>query len=88
MDRINKPTSAKPRTVEGVVFRCYRTGMLKTAWRSDDGRLEAGDNYHSTTYYAAVDGAGIGATPTSLRCKRFRSLENAMRAAVKAAKQP
>lgn len=69
-----RPTGAAPKTIDGVIFRCYRTGIGRYEWRSDDNRLATGQNYHRGSYYAAV---GLQRFD-----KRFRSLENAMKFAV------
>lgn len=74
-----KPTGAAPRTVDGVTFRCFSVGVMLTEWRSEDGRLAAGSSHNHTHNWARVDGTLL---PT-----KFRSLENAMRAAVKAGAQ-
>ena len=71
-----KPTSASPQVIDGVTFRCYHTGIQRYEWRSDDGRCSAGLNPFSSTYYGQADGTTIK--------KRFRSLTNAMKAAVAA----
>lgn len=74
-------TSARPIIVDGVTFHCYRTGILRYVWTSEDGRLEVGSNHHADTYCAAVDGTAIeGANPH--KAKRFRSQSAAMLAAV------
>lgn len=68
-------TGAKPKVVEGVTFHCHRNGTLRYEWRSEDGRVRCGDRSGTlSTYYAIVDGA--------MWSTRFRSLENAMRAAI------
>lgn len=72
-------TAARPCVVDGVTFHCYRTGILRYQWRSEDGRCAVGRNYERSTHYAAVDG-------TSLK-PNFRSIETAMHAAVKRAKE-
>lgn len=71
---IGKPTKAKPKVVGGVTFRCYVVGILQTSWKSDDGRIECAVRYSGSTYFAAVDGKGLG--------KNFRRLDTAMKAAV------
>lgn len=74
-------SKAPPKIIDGVTFTCWRTfdGYIsRYKWRSDDGRCVAWSPTHADTHRAAVDGGAIG--------KKFRSLENAMRAAVKAAK--
>lgn len=70
-------TSAKPINVGGVVFACYRVGILNHRWITGDGRLSVGHRFvHSATFNATVDGEGLG--------KRFRFQSTAMKAAVKA----
>jgi hypothetical protein len=51
-----KLTGARPREVDGVVFRCYHTGIMQYVWRSDDGRLEVGNRGTRKTYYITVNG--------------------------------
>lgn len=70
--------SVKPITVEGVTFHCYRTGILRSEWRSEDGVLTANRNTNRSTYHAGVNGDSVG--------RLFRSLKAAMGAAVKASK--
>jgi hypothetical protein len=79
----DKRTGAAPKVVDGVTFHCYRTGILTTEWRSEDGRLGASlySQYHAT-YVARVGEKYL----EWFFGKRFRSLENALRAAVKAGK--
>lgn len=74
----DRRTSAQPITVNGVIFRCYDLGMLQYEWRSEGGRFTAARRPMRETFHASVDGIGL---PT-----RFRSLESAMRSAIKAAK--
>ena len=74
-------TGARPQVVDGITFHCYRTGILRSKWISDDGRLQVQNNYNSSTYCASVEGAVIaGSNP--MRAKRFRSMTAAMLAAV------
>lgn len=74
-----KPTSARPKIIDGVAFRCYQSGVAAYYWQSDDARIVArGNHFRSVTYSAFVDKKIIG--------QRYRSIENAMRAGVKAAK--
>jgi hypothetical protein len=68
-------TGARPRIVDGVTFCCWRVGILRCVWRSEDGRLSCAQDYGRASYRAAVAGVGID--------KRFRSLEAAMRGAIK-----
>lgn len=70
----DKRTGARPQTISGVTFNCWHTGILRYEWRSDDNRLAAGSNYNKATYYGEVDGQRLG--------KKFRTLTNAMAAAV------
>ena len=49
-----KPTSAHPRVVDGVTFRCYHTGIHRNEWISDDGRSRALHNYRMTYYDALL----------------------------------
>jgi hypothetical protein len=71
-----KPTRALPQVIDGVTFRCYHTGIQRYEWRSDDGRCSAGCNPFLNTFYGKADGTTIK--------KRFRSLTNAMKAAIAA----
>jgi hypothetical protein len=74
-------TGAPPRDVLGVRFTCWRTGIMVTAWRSDDGRLEVGRNREASTYWARVNGAAA-TNPETGKPRRFLSLGAAMQAAV------
>jgi len=79
-------TSAQPRVVDGVTFFCYHAGVLRYAWRSEDGRIEVARNAgRSTTYRASVDGVPIRGTSFNGLARRFLTEAAAMRAAVKAA---
>lgn len=75
-----KRTSAPPRVIDGVTFLCWRLGICRYVWRSEDGRIAADRIGDCSTYWASVDGTRLG--------KRFRSLENAMRAGVALAGKP
>ena len=70
----NLLTKATPKVINGVTFRCYKTGIAQSTWRSDDGRCAAWSPAHRNSHRASVDGVGLKT--------RFRSLENAMKAAV------
>lgn len=74
-------TSAPPQVVDGVTFHCYRTGVLRNAWISEDGRIYVQRNYNSDTYHAAVDGTAIAGT-NPMKSRRFRTQSAAMLAAV------
>ena len=86
-----KPTKAHPHVVEGVTFRCYRTlGGFHFHWMSDCERLGACSLFHG--YHATVDGRALtnppkDGRPYGSKLKQFRSLEGAMRAAVKQGKK-
>ena len=69
-----KRTGANPIEVSGVVFECWKTGIMQYAWISKDGKLRVYRPSHKTTYTAIVDGNVIG--------RRFQTERNAMRAAV------
>jgi hypothetical protein len=74
-------TSAKPITVDGVTFHCYRCGILRAHWVSEDGRISVQRNHNADTYSAGLDGNGIaGANP--MKSKRFRTQSAAMLAGV------
>jgi hypothetical protein len=81
---IEKATGAIPITVQGVTFRCYCTGILRYRWVSDDGLCAVSESPHSSTYTATVNGVTLRAAD-GVRARRFRSLKNAMVAAVKVA---
>jgi hypothetical protein len=81
-----KPTGAAPKLINGVTFYCYRTGILRCEWRSDDGRIRAARNHNRETYWAAVDGATILGRNLS-KNKLFRSLDSALIAGTFAAGQ-
>lgn len=73
-----RPTGAKPKVIDGITFRCYRVGILRYAWISECRRFRVTRNAERETYGAACDGKGLG--------KRFRKMENAFKAAIKAGK--
>jgi hypothetical protein len=76
-----KCLSGRPRVYKGVTFRPYRRGILLYIWVSDCERFKV---FHlgqsGTTYAAMADGKDLG--------KRFRSIENAMLAAVRYRHKP
>ncbi len=74
---ILKPSSAPPRTICGVEFRCYRTGISRYAWFEPAGRGYIGSN-RGSTYYAMFDGKMLG--------KRYRTMMTAMEAVAAALK--
>lgn len=74
-------TSAPPQVIDGVTFHCYRTGIGRTAWISEDGRIHVQRNYNSETYCASIDGTSIEGTKP-MKAKRFRTQSAAMLAAV------
>lgn len=79
-----KLTGAPSKMVGGVTFRCYSVGILKTEWRSEDGRIVVG---HATNFghaWATVDGMPVRSDHKNIHTKpkRFRTTENAMREAV------
>lgn len=53
--------------------------MMNTQWRATGMNIAAGHNYNLATYYAEVEGKRLKT--------RFRTLDNALKAAVKAMKQ-
>lgn len=72
-----KPTGAPPKIINGVTFRCYRTGIMSREWQSECLRLAVHSTYNNTAYLARVDGEYItGRNPA--KTKRFRTLEAAM----------
>jgi hypothetical protein len=75
-----KATGARPKTICGLTLRCYRAGIRKYVWRSDDGRIEIGEfSLTKETLYAKVDGELIR---TDAKAKRFRSAEGAVKGAL------
>ena len=72
-----KPTSAQPRDVGGHIWRCYKAGILTYEWRTDGGLWAVGRNANRETYWARVGDRYLQ--------RRFRSMEAAMKAAIKAA---
>lgn len=74
-------TGAPPRMIDGIEFCCWRTGIAFYEWRSPDGRLSVWSAFRNTGYHASVDGATIaGANPK--KSKKFKTIENAARAAI------
>jgi hypothetical protein len=73
-----KPSSASPRTIGGVQFRCYKTGISNYCWFDPSGRSRIGSN-RGSTYFAVLDGVLLG--------KRYRSLRSAMLATAAALKK-
>lgn len=71
---VEKRTSAPPKAIEGVTFHCYRTGIGRYRWRSEDSRIEADRNFEASTYWSSLDGSTFKT--------RFRSMEAAMRHAI------
>lgn len=72
-------TSAPPRTINQIVFHCYK-GRFNTAWYSEDGRLRVKQRSGAETFIAWVDDEFIaGSNPD--KAKRFRTMDAAMLAA-------
>ncbi len=65
-----KPTNSV-KTVNGIVFRCWHTGILQYEWRSEDGRRVV--RSMKSLYSASVDRQPLK--------HKFRTLHNAMKAA-------
>ena len=62
MEYQSKSTNSRPRLIEGVTFNCWKTGISRYEWRSEDGRIVFHSNYNLTGYYASVDGERIKKT--------------------------
>jgi hypothetical protein len=75
---MDKPTGARPIVIDGVTFRCFHTGVLRYEWRADGPtKIKVRQNHNHKTYSAWVDTFCVGS--------RFRSVEAAMRGAMKTA---
>jgi len=71
------------RTIDGVLFISYRTGISRYAWISEDGQIfVSGISDFRETLYAAVIGHGI-IKGKSGNTKRFRSQESGAAEAIK-----
>lgn len=77
-----KPTGAPARTIEGVTFRCYHTGITQYEWWSDDGRFAVYGYFSKSGYSAWVDGHLIQSAASG-HAKNFRTFDNAVKAIVK-----
>lgn len=77
-----KKTGAPSKTIDGVQFDCYRTGISRYEWRSPDGRITYRSNYAHSGYNVRVDGQYIEGSRAG-RAKDFRTIEAAVRAALK-----
>lgn len=76
-----KKTAAPAKIIDGVKFECYRIGLGRCEWRSEDGRITFRSNYNLSGHNFSVDGkAIIGAN--GKRAKDFRSIEAGVRAAL------
>lgn len=57
------PQSGAPCTIEGVTFRPYRIGVLRSAWISDDFRMRITDSPYSSgrggLFRVSIDGREI-----------------------------
>lgn len=74
-------TSAPPRTIDGMTFRCYRVGIMKNEWHADSDRsISIGSTLSLASHWASVDGRVIG--------NSYRDLTGALKAAAKAANDP
>lgn len=69
-----RKTGAPLRTVLGVRFACWHVGLMKTEWRSANGSIRVSQNSRMTEYVVSVCGVQL--------VKKFRKLDNAMRAGV------
>lgn len=54
------PLSGAPKVIEGITFRPYRTGILLSAWISDDFRIFFDRSTHRNTYYVSVNDGESG----------------------------
>lgn len=81
--RYGAPLNGSTKTVDGVVFRCYRAGIMRFVMCSDDFRITVQRRTDADTFTAAIDGVYIQGAGDSGRAKRFRSEWNAMEAGVK-----
>lgn len=68
-------------TIDGIMFKNYRTGILKYTWISDNGQIKVYRNHNRETYSAYVIGNGPIITPSG-KNKVFRSDSAAMIAGV------
>lgn len=73
---MDRPTSASPKDIGGHMWHCYHTGILRTEWRTDGGLWAAGRRGQTSTYWARIGDRYLST--------RFRTIEAAMRAAIKA----
>lgn len=74
-------TSAAPIVIGAHTFHCYKVGVLRYAYRSEDDRIMVKRGVGaSRTYVALIDGKPI---KTGDKAKRFHALVSAMKAAVK-----
>lgn len=75
-----RPCSGR-RTVEGVLFKSYSTGISRYCQITENGKIKT--NYSGSGYTAAVIGHGYVLSGNSTRAKVFRTHEAAARAALK-----
>ena len=80
-----KKTGAK-RTIDGVLFECWRIGIMRNEWATADNRITIWRNYNLTGWYAKVDGAFVQSAKVA-KPKVFRKIETAARAALKMQKK-
>jgi len=71
------------RTVEGVLFKSYRTGINNYCQITENGKIQTAMNSRSSGYTAQVVGHGYILSGNSARAKVFRTHEAAASAALK-----
>lgn len=83
--RYGPPLGGAPTTIDGVTFRPYRAGVTGIVRCSDDHRITVAyvlNNRSAGFHTVAVDGVHIDGA-NSVRARRFREPESAMRAGIK-----
>lgn len=79
-----RPCSGR-RTVDGVLFKAYASGILQYTNVSEDGKIRLASHNHGGTY--SVEVLGHGWITSGIKSKRFRTFETAARAGIKMLRQ-
>lgn len=72
------------RKVDGVLFESYRTGTNQYVQITTDGQIMISSNHRLTCRYASIIGIGTLSNSKTGKSIRFRTVESAARAALKA----
>lgn len=77
-----RPCSGR-RTIHGILFKSYSSGITRYTQVSEDGMIRLWANFTHTGYHCEVFGHGTIPAQSKRQAKRFTTEENAVAAALK-----